>query len=136
MMVYSGSHVSGVRRIASLWFPRLPTDRLQRRWRTLEALRPADPSPEPARETPPLVVVAKVENALRVSALDRKATALGLAIGMPLANARTMLPALKVMVANEPADLKLLERIADWCDRFTPFVPLDAPHWLFLDLSS
>jgi len=82
-----------------------------------------------------LVVVAKVDNALRLSALDRKATSLGLATGMPLANARAMLPALKVMSANDPADRKLLERIADWCDRFTPFVALDGPRGLLLDVT-
>jgi len=79
--------------------------------------------------------VSKVENALRISALDRKATALGLCMGQPLANARAMLPALTVMAANEPADRKLLERIAGWCDRFTPFVALDPPRALLLDVT-
>ncbi len=86
-------------------------------------------------EVLPLVVVAKVDNALRLSALDRKATSLGLAIGQPLANARAMLPALKVVAANEPDDLKLLARIADWCDRFTPYVALDGPRGLLLDVT-
>ncbi len=86
-------------------------------------------------EAPPLVVVAKVDNALRLSAVDRKATALGLAIGQPLANARAMLPALTVVAANEPDDVKLLTRIADWCDRFTPYVALDGPRGLLLDVT-
>ena len=72
---------------------------------------------------------------MRLTAVDRKATSLGLAAGMPLANARAMLPALKVMVANEPADRKLLERIADWCGRFTPFVALDPPRMVLLDVT-
>lgn len=46
-----------------------------------------------------------------------------------------MLPELKVMAANEPADVKLLTRIADWCDRFTPFVALDPPRALLLDVT-
>lgn len=106
-----------------MWFPRLATDRLQRRGK------------QQASEAPPLVVVAKVDNALRLSAVDRKATSLGLAIGQPLANARAMLPALKVVAANEPDDLKLLTRIADWCDRFTPYVALDGPRGLLLDVT-
>ena len=81
------------------------------------------------------MVVAKVDNALRLSAVDRKATSLGLAIGQPLANARAMLPALKVVAANEPDDSKLLTRIADWCDRFTPHVALDGPRGLLLDVT-
>jgi protein ImuB len=117
------------RRIVALWLPRLSTDRLQRRWKAKEA--ECAPSPE----APPLVTVAKAENALRLSAVDRKATALGLSIGQPLANARAMVPALTVMAANEPADLKLLGRIADWCDRFTPFVALDGPRGLLLDVT-
>jgi protein ImuB len=110
------------RRIVALWFARLQTGRLQRR-------APA------SADSPPLVMVEKVENALRLSALDRKASALGLHIGQPLANARAMLPALKVMAANEPADLKLLERIALWCGRFTPFVALEPPRSLLLDVT-
>lgn len=46
-----------------------------------------------------------------------------------------MLPELKVMAANDGADQKLLERIADWCDRFTPFVALDPPRALLLDVT-
>ena len=37
--------------------------------------------------------------------------------------------------ADEAADLALLERIADWCDRYTPLIALDPPHGLFLDIS-
>ncbi len=81
------------------------------------------------------MVVEKAQNALRLSALDRKASALGLSIGQPLANARAMLGALKVMAANEPADLRLLERIADWCERFTPYVSLEPPRTLILDVT-
>ena len=110
----------------ALWFPRLPTDRLQRGGKSLKTS---------AHEEPPLVLVAKVKNTLRLSAVDRKATSLGLAIGQPLANARAMSPALKVVAANEPADANLLNRIADWCDRFTPFVALDGPRCLLLDVT-
>ena len=110
---------SANRRIVALWFPRLSTDRLQRRWKAKNGA----PSPD----APPLVVAAKEKNALVIAALDRKATALGLSVGQPLANARAMLPVLKAVTANEPADLKLLGRIADWCERFTPFVSPDPP---------
>ncbi len=46
-----------------------------------------------------------------------------------------MLPVLKAVTANEPADLKLLGRIADWCERFTPFVSPDPPRGLLLDVT-
>jgi protein ImuB len=118
---------SSARRIVALWFPRLSTDRIQRRRR----MKQASPSPD----APPLVLAAKEKNALVIAGLDRKATALGLRVGQPLANARAMLPALEARTANEPADLKLLGRIADWCDRFTPFVALDPPRGLLLDVT-
>ncbi len=54
---------------------------------------------------------------------------------MALATARAMIPKLDVVEADEAADAALLSRIADWCDRFTPFVALDAPQGLFLDIT-
>jgi protein ImuB len=110
----------------ALWFPRLPTDRLQRRER---AEKPS------SQDAPPLVLVSKIDNALRLSSVDRKATELGLRIGQPLANARAMLPELKVVAANDSADLKFLTQIAEWCDRFTPLVAIDGPRRLLLDVT-
>lgn len=133
-MASSRSQAAKGRRIVALWFPRLATDRLQRRWEAPERQKPSGASPE-AGSAAPLVVVAKVDNALRLSAVDRRATSLGLTAGMPLANARAMLPALTVTAADEPADRKLLERIADWCERFTPLVALDPPRALLLDIT-
>lgn len=72
---------------------------------------------------------------MRLTAVDDRAAALGLSPGMALASARAMVPALKVMAANAPADRRLLEKIADWCDGFTPFVALDAPDGLLLDIT-
>ena len=42
---------------------------------------------------------------------------------------------LQVYDADEAADAKTLNDIADWCDRFTPLVALDPPHGLFLDIT-
>jgi protein ImuB len=82
-----------------------------------------------------LVVVEKIDNALRLAAVDDEAASLGLAIGQPLANARAMLPRLDVVAADDYADRELLTRIANWCDRFTPFVALDGPRGLLLDVT-
>ena len=59
----------------------------------------------------------------------------GLSIGLPLANARAICPELTVFDADEVADRKTLDDIADWCDRFTPLVALDPPYGLFLDIT-
>jgi protein ImuB len=83
----------------------------------------------------PQVVVAKEHNALLLYAIDETAARSGLSIGLPLANARAICPELTVYDADEAADRKTLENIADWCDRFTPLVALDLPHGLFLDIT-
>jgi protein ImuB len=83
----------------------------------------------------PSIVVVKQNNALQIYALDDAAAGLGLEAGLPLANARAICPDLKVFDADPAADLKILNDIADWCDRFTPLVALDPPHSLFLDIT-
>src|ERR1700704_4162279 len=112
------------RRILSLWLPRLPTDRIKR-----QLCRDDGSREEPS------IVVAKQNNALQISALDDAAAHLGLEAGLPLANARAVCPDLQVFDADEVADAKILNDIADWCDRFTPLVALDPPHGLFLDVT-
>jgi protein ImuB len=86
-------------------------------------------------ENLPCIVVAKQNNALQISALNDAAAHLGLEIGLPLANARAICPHLQVFDADEVADAKLLNDVADWCDRFTPLVAFDPPHGLFLDIT-
>jgi protein ImuB len=106
------------RRIAALWFPYLPTDRIAKR-----------------QLDKPLVVAAKDANTLRIYAANPAAEHLGLARGMALADARAILPELAVVMADEAADRRLLEKIAQWCDRFTPFVALEPPDTLLLDVT-
>jgi protein ImuB len=88
----------------------------------------------PAAELP-LVVVAKIDNALQLTAVDALAARNGLHAGLPLADARARVLALDVVDADEEADRALLEAIADWCDRFTPLVAIHPPHGLYLDIS-
>ncbi len=104
-----------------MWLRRLPTDRFVRR-----AQAPADA---------PLVIVEAVKSALRIHALNDRAAALGLAHGMPLADARAMYPNILVQDADPAADRALLEAVADWCDRYTPLIGLDPPDGLVLDIS-
>jgi len=99
--------------------------------------RPAR-TPKHFRASPdesPLVVAAKIGNALRITACDAKAAALGLRINMPLADARAMLPKLDVAQRDDAADRRLLESIADWSLHYTPLVALDPPDGLLLDVT-
>ena len=96
---------------------------------------PPTPSLTGGNDNDPCIVVAKLNNALQISALDDAAAHLGLSIGLPLANARAICPQLTVFDADEAADAQTLNDIAAWCDRFTPLVALDPPHGLFLDIT-
>jgi protein ImuB len=139
------SAFSAKRRILSLWLPRLPIDRIKRQLARANggasrSSHHADgelPSPQAGevKQDIPSVVVAKENNALVIYSLDDAAARYGLTIGQPLANARAICPHLQVYDADEAADAKTLGDIADWCDRFTPMVALDAPHGLFLDIT-
>jgi protein ImuB len=82
-----------------------------------------------------LVVVAAVEGAQRITALNDAAAKLRLKVGMGLADARAMYPWLPVAEADPEADRSLFEAIADWCDRYTPLVGLDPPDGLMLDIT-
>ncbi|KQW18494.1 DNA polymerase [Afipia sp. Root123D2] len=119
------------RRLLSLWLPRLPTDRLQRLlWRDSAA-----PGSGALKNDTPGIVVAKLNNTLQISAVNDAAARIGLEPGLPLANARAICPDVHVFDADDVADAKLLDAIADWCDRFTPLVALDPPHGLCLDIT-
>jgi len=121
------------RRILSLWLPRLPIDRIKR-----ELVCKTCSSEAPVKRQSndePSVVVAKENNAIKIYSLDDAAARLSLDIGQPLANARAICPHLRVFDADLAADAKILNDIADWCDRFTPLVALDPPHGLFLDIT-
>jgi protein ImuB len=68
-------------------------------------------------------------------AVDPVALALGLAPGLTLADARARVPALAVADLDPAADHRLLERLADDADRWSPLVALDPPHGLLLDIT-
>ncbi len=113
-------NMSSSRRYLSVWLRRLSTDRIERH------------SSKPV-ET--FVVVASVQSAQRITALTDGAVRLGLKAGMGLADARAMYPKLPVVEADPEADQRLLEGIADWCDRYTPLIGLDPPDGLLLDVT-
>ena len=54
---------------------------------------------------------------------------------MGIADARAMYPGIEIVAADPEADRRLLEALADWCDRYTPLVALDGEDGLFLDIT-
>ncbi|MDE0378994.1 MAG: DNA polymerase Y family protein, partial [Rhodospirillales bacterium] len=59
-------------------------------------------------------------------AVNREAGAAGLRSGMRLADARALLAGLATARADPAADRQGLERLALWCNRFTPWCAVDA----------
>lgn len=74
-------------------------------------------------------------NAQKIYALDEQAAALGLRTGLGIADARAMFPATDVVEQDIEADRRLLEALADWCDRYTPLVSIEGSEGLFLDIT-
>ena len=109
------------RRYLALFFPWLPAERLCR----------TAPQPPDA----PLVFAEKQRGALRLASVDRAAQAVGLAPGMPLADARARVPELLVVTHDPVADAAWLDRLALGCNRYTPLVAIDAPDGLILDIA-
>jgi protein ImuB len=112
----------------ALWLPSLPTDRF-----AIDRAKKA-----PHADAPPeagTVLVERTQNALRLFAVDAPAAAQGLAPGMSLADARARAPDLLAAPADPAGDARLLERLAAFCDRFTPWVALDPPDALILDVT-
>lgn len=68
-------------------------------------------------------------------AVSRQAVDLGLLPGMTLADARARVPNLNAIDMDRSADSAWLERMADFCDRYTPLVALDGESGVLLDIS-
>jgi len=95
-------------RILSLWFPRLAAER---------ALR-AEPRLGPA----PLAVVADRRGLLVLASLTAAAEAAGVRRGMPLGDARAILPELVTRPADPAADARARGALRRWAGRFSPWV--------------
>ncbi len=67
--------------------------------------------------------------------MNDAAAALGLRPAMALADARAKYPALDAVDGDLDEDRRILEAIADWCDRYTPLVGLDGTDGLLLDVA-
>jgi protein ImuB len=119
---------SSSQRILSLWLDRLPTDRIRRQ-------RHEAPASDQSRASaPPLAVFGKRGNLDLLVAIDAAAARLGLRPGLALAQARAMHPALAAVPEDQPADARLLDAVADWCQRYTPLVAADPPDGILFDI--
>ncbi len=106
--------------------PRFATDRLGRL--------------EPRLQAEPVAVAVTLGNRRLVLAANRAAETGGVTAGLTLADARALLPRLKVFEHDPSAEHRLLARLARWAERYTPWVQIDhgeegAGAGLWLDLT-
>lgn len=99
---------------------------------------PADASraPPPAPDASPFVTAHKVGNRMLLAAVSPAARAIGLAAGMPLTQARALVPGLEVRDAEPDKDAALLARLALLAARrWTPRAAVAGADGLWLDLT-
>lgn len=82
-----------------------------------------------------MVVVARKGNVLALVGADAQARQKGLRPGLAFADARARVPQLQVVDHDAKADAELLERLADWCDRYSPLVAVEAPDAITCDVT-
>ncbi|MBM4438307.1 MAG: DNA polymerase Y family protein, partial [Actinobacteria bacterium] len=97
-----------MKRIVSLWFPKLSADRLARATHDWQVKAAA--------------TVVWLDGCPRLVAVNAHARTAGLRPHMRLADARALVPDLLTAPGEPQADRRLIESIANWCDRYTPWV--------------
>jgi protein ImuB len=109
------------KRFVSIWFRHLLTDYFTLR--------------QPGLHDVPFVLTTSSHGRTITTASNALAESQGIFPGAALADARAIVPALQHH--DEPPDLsiKLLQRIAAWCIRFTPIAAIDPPSGILLDVT-
>jgi protein ImuB len=109
-----------------LWLPRWPIDRRR--------LSQRKNSAAPAEEIP-FATVADAAGRRLLAALNPAATAAGLALGMPLADALSFVPRLATAPAKPAEDAAALRRLAEWCGRYSPWTATDGADGVRIEIT-
>src|SRR5271163_2968692 len=120
-----------MRRVLYLWLPRWPIDRMGRSARMLSHRKN---SAAPAEDAPFATVVETAGRRL-LAAVNPAASAVGLAPGMPLADALSFLPGLATAVAEPAKDMAALRRLAEWCGRYSPWTAPDGADGVRVEIT-
>ena len=119
------------RRYLSIWLRRLSTDRLERSRGPAEA----NFAPVGLARGSAFALVGPFKNARVLTAVNDAAAALGLREGQSFADACTIHPALKWAEAAPEEDARLLAKLVEWAERFTPYAGSHPPDALILDVT-
>ncbi len=109
------------KRYLTIWFRHLKTD-----WLTLR---------QPELKQVPFVFAIAEHNRKVITAANSIAESQSIEAGMPVADAKAMVPDLQVFDEKPKRAEQLLKAIGKWCIRYTPIVALDLPNGLILDIS-
>jgi protein ImuB len=116
-----------MKRVASLFLPMLPIERLRR----LDRIGRSEPPPDR-----PLVTTERQGQRVVLAAVCPLARSIGLHRGMALTQARALVPGLDIRPAEPESDGALLMRLALFAARrWTPFAAVDGRDGLWLDIS-
>lgn len=107
------------RRVVSLWFPRLASDRVLRQ-------RPVEG---------PFVLTLKQQSANRIYCANAAAVQQGLHPGMSYADARAFCPSLQSREAEPELDRRFLHALRRWATRYCPWVGLEGEDGLVMDIT-
>jgi len=112
------------KRAVSMWFPKLPSDRVLRA-RAMTT----------ATDDRPFAITHHVKNTDRIYCLNQAAQARGLHRGMGFSDARAYCPDLQSQPADVTADARFLQTLARWSKRYCPWVGLDGVDGLMLNIA-
>ncbi|MGV3698241.1 Y-family DNA polymerase [Flavobacterium sp.] len=108
-------------RYVSIWFPFLLTDYAVRK--------------HPRLKQAAFVIASRQNGRMVTDSVSQLARQQGMHPGMAVADCKALFPELQVL-ENEPGrSKKVLNALAEWCIRYTPFVSVDFPDGLILDAS-
>ncbi len=108
-------------RFVTIWFCQLKTD-----WFTIR---------QPALRNNAFVLSAPNHGRMVITAVNEIAQNMGIETCMTVADAKAVIPSLKVL--DDPPGLseKLLKAIAEWCIRYTNIVAIDLPDGIIMDVT-
>jgi len=109
------------KRFVSLWFRHLTTD-----WMTLR---------RPELKDVPFVFTVPVHNRIVITAANSLAQTQGIIAGMAAADAKAIVPDIKIIDDIPGQSFKLLKALGEWCIRYSPLIAIDLPDGLILDIS-
>jgi len=105
----------------SIWLPQLPLDR---------RVRMGDP-----RTSGVFAIISEVKNAYRLTHMTKLAHDAGLKPCMSVPDARAICPELLTEMADPAREETLLRALRRWADKLSPWIALDKPDGLTLDVS-